>query len=917
MAALAHEHAHCGCGGDHQLFEVLDLASLHLQATLVEAASTAAAQAQIAAVRARFASEWHQAAGVFRQRASLIRRGTDPLTGAQLADKAARTAAAKLALEELEKAWQKTITRHWQTAFKLGWSSRGKLPPDTTLEIQTLSPRFKALVEGQHAAAVKFAQDLAQGIVGKPGRQSYAQRAQAYANATEAAFHVAAVDAGEPGEIIHWRLGQADHCIWTGEARVTTHRGLVPIRDVAIGDLVLTHRGRWRRVIATSAKRAAETSASRVAVRLSADGQSVGVTGCHEAWTLDGWVPSEVVAHERGRVLQLPHVRTLRTMFDLDQLAPPHLPSVPAGVRLRPPEVSQGRDLHGVPEAAVGGHAGGHARGPGAHGEDGRGGEARRGGTADALQQPDAGRLQAHPGGWATVRDLLDGGRPAAERLPAPVGVGAGERADPGRLRGAPPERGQDGRPPGEPSAQGGLGAQAGASPWAERLEQRGGPALRHVREDVARASAGERLEDGQALLLEGVPGCLAVGAQRAPEGDDRLSDLRDELRRRARGGQHPEVLLACMSGGAHAGATADIVGELDDDAILWDLTVEEDHSFIVEGIVVANCDVCPLLAASGPYTRETIPCFPRSGSTPCLSSCKCFLVFVKGKAPEAPKTPADQVVSTAIGDPPQAPIGWRVPTDTERDTLRDLEARMNFARRQIALTPPDSAEQRRWIRDRRALNQALRELTERERIYHVPTFSVPEVVSGFNVAATEVTDLVAARGVDGATAAVAGGEAAAAAEGAADVQAAVRLAQATPTLPVVPTAAALKRAALPPPEGEDGTQEGHDAGFDLAEADVPVSAALPAQFTWQTVSVVGLGARHTLALSLSLLRLLAEAPTPYAVEVGPFDDEHWATLTMELGIWLRGPGEEIERLLKDWAEVAPKPGLGVAPYLP
>jgi hypothetical protein len=36
------------------------------------------------------------------------------------------------------------------------------------------------------------------------------------------------------------------------------------------------------------------------------------------------------------------------------------------------------------------------------------------------------------------------------------------------------------------------------------------------------------------------------------------------------------------------------------------------------------ECDVCPQIAAGGPYTRETIPSSPGDGKTPCRGRCRC-----------------------------------------------------------------------------------------------------------------------------------------------------------------------------------------------------------------------------------------------------------------------------------------------------
>jgi len=35
----------------------------------------------------------------------------------------------------------------------------------------------------------------------------------------------------------------------------------------------------------------------------------------------------------------------------------------------------------------------------------------------------------------------------------------------------------------------------------------------------------------------------------------------------------------------------------------------------------------CPDIAGSGPYTSDTIPTYPASGATPCLTNCRCSLV--------------------------------------------------------------------------------------------------------------------------------------------------------------------------------------------------------------------------------------------------------------------------------------------------
>lgn len=43
------------------------------------------------------------------------------------------------------------------------------------------------------------------------------------------------------------------------------------------------------------------------------------------------------------------------------------------------------------------------------------------------------------------------------------------------------------------------------------------------------------------------------------------------------------------------------------------------------------ECDVCPEIAASGPYTSATIPTYPGAGDTPCHGYCECILVRTDG----------------------------------------------------------------------------------------------------------------------------------------------------------------------------------------------------------------------------------------------------------------------------------------------
>jgi hypothetical protein len=45
------------------------------------------------------------------------------------------------------------------------------------------------------------------------------------------------------------------------------------------------------------------------------------------------------------------------------------------------------------------------------------------------------------------------------------------------------------------------------------------------------------------------------------------------------------------------------------------------------------SCEVCPVYAAGGPYTRATLPAVPGDGSTPCVTQCRCHLETAAGSS--------------------------------------------------------------------------------------------------------------------------------------------------------------------------------------------------------------------------------------------------------------------------------------------
>ena len=77
---------------------------------------------------------------------------------------------------------------------------------------------------------------------------------------------------------------------------VITKRGLVPIEDVAVGDEVITHLGRWRRVTQTMVNRP-HTPVRTLKTRGLED---LSVTGNHPVYAVDYWVTQTRKREARG-----------------------------------------------------------------------------------------------------------------------------------------------------------------------------------------------------------------------------------------------------------------------------------------------------------------------------------------------------------------------------------------------------------------------------------------------------------------------------------------------------------------------------------------------------------------------------------------------------------------------------------------
>lgn len=403
--------------------------------------------------------------------------------------------------------------------------------------------------------------------------------------------------------------------------------------------------------------------------------------------------------------------------------------------------------------------------------------------------------------------------------------------------------------------------------------------------------------------------------------------------------GQRSAMYSAAIEGAYQLGA---VESSPDGEAIWWRLSA------------CKHCVECPSLAANSPYTKATLPCVPRDGSTPCRSRCRCYLEFRRAgaagsgapaqpgdpgqapqPAPSVPQQPAvpsmlpgavrpsaptrtpPSLVERATGEGPEPPPGLRRPTAPERRVLRDLETRMNRARRaaERAANAGLDAARDRFLARRRDLNAQIIDFTSSRRIHHVPTWDVGEVITAADVRGGEIDTLTHLRGIDGTTIhrAQAAEVQAVLAEAEAELKAALR------EYPIdvdgVPNLDELLRLVGAPESALGGELSPVVQSFDLAAWNVGEALAAvevgPAEGE-QVVNVVGRSSAASLQSLLDAVRVLRT--TGDAVEIGPLDDA-WLDLVAAAGWWLRGEASAVEAFIASLGPTIARWGLEIAPW--
>jgi len=314
------------------------------------------------------------------------------------------------------------------------------------------------------------------------------------------------------------------------------------------------------------------------------------------------------------------------------------------------------------------------------------------------------------------------------------------------------------------------------------------------------------------------------------------------------------------------------------------------------------HCIDCPVLAINSPYTRGSLPTWPRAGETTCRQWCACHLEFrtVKRKPSDEERRRRERealdLESVVQGNVPAAPPGLSLPDARQQAAIRDLEHRIAHANRKIDAAAT-KAERRRWIDERRDANKRLIDFQDEHKVWSPPAISTGEALSGLDVRATDVHWLTHVRGIDGRTVSRATIEAREVALAAAKADLASMAAKlpAGGELPALGDLLKFGEALVP------------DAPPGIPEVE-PEQGEGPSPGETIVVQVVGRGAIETVRAAYVAL----QAMPGLDVQVGPLAED-WPEQVVTAGLWVQGREAEVERLLAAVAKGVGRDGLGVA----
>ena len=458
------------------------------------------------------------------------------------------------------------------------------------------------------------------------------------------AARVDAAAAAGPARIWASELLDGSTCIRRGEA-VTTLRGPVPVEDVQVGDMVLTHRGRWRAVEGTATHLVDEPL-----VRLEWDGGQLDLTYDHPVlvdregscvWVDAGLIrPGDRVVQRGTESLavddalgetadRVPHARQLVSLTGVYVRAE-RMPVVP--VRFQD-EAAHHQEVHGPATDADLGGVGDAARFQRL--PDGTLNAGLRVARAVAMGRAEAPRVRHRRRGAERGSAFLagdhDGGSAACFRAVAARVLARVTEQRTASLAGSR-------------DAASVHGASARAVGVSVGGAGRHGEVLRAMGARLRHAVAG-----GAELCLDVRGGVHAgAGAVDGPRpvasGDETAAGLTEPVGRTAtRAG-------GVSSNLSHAAILIQKVTRIKYAGTVHDLSVADDHSFTVGGVVVHNCHACEAVDGREYESLEAArEDYPLGGFKDCRGQARCrgTLVFEyrpgrDGALPEPPASILD-----------------------------------------------------------------------------------------------------------------------------------------------------------------------------------------------------------------------------------------------------------------------------------
>lgn len=582
--------------------------------------------------------------------------------------------AKRLSEAELRDSMARVMKEAWRDVFIAG--ARGGGMPAGQHALVDLDVADDNWLRSAMKHEMQFLNGMLDAIVEETFVMPLPRRIQMYVDALASFYESARVSAMPENIVIHW-LGRNDDrtcpsckyliahspytksnlptaprsgiqcclCLTDCRAMILTHKGSIPWREVSIGDRVYTHRGRWRKVTGKQINRS--VAAHRYAVLVGVGGELFGVTADHRVWTAEGWVTAQDAAVRGLRVLRKESVGGVPERI---------MPFVRAAASVEFPEVGGAAEDAGNLQAMQcadfreeGGVRALRVLRDNRSLEGGGGSDETNSDSGDREEAPysprgfDRGVISLAQTRRAYLCAVLARERDAV-CVPLSLAMGEGQRDNPAGVYCASPERGLRRRPAGKSGivdtprtrfAEGG-GNAGGAgvcvlSAMRAKVSSRQRESARGRSREVlftglrrygARKSGGGEVR----ALRKSVYGTDERGVE---GGGSRLQDsflLHDLLQRCAKRRYEDSAVRLLRQEFSQAGVrdTQVSAGQvlllssvLSEGARLYDLDVEEDHSFVANGLVVHNsncrcrillCRVTPQEAAkideAAHYTR-------------------------------------------------------------------------------------------------------------------------------------------------------------------------------------------------------------------------------------------------------------------------------------------------------------------------